>query len=365
MIRFISVICALLAAAACSSANVPVSTGFPGIVDRPPSARVFVDANGTFFPDAWRNRIEASRLDKFGSLLGAASPHERAWLSAEEERQLKLLAAIIAGKNRVFVLVHGYNIGEADAALAFDLIERRIEFRPTDAVIRMHWDGRLGSGVGNGSIWFAAAGYSQMVGIRGLRRILNLASAQDVYLISHSRGASVVLSALGDPPFAPRFRRDTERLDFAGESFFSLPLEERGNRIQAILLAPAVGYPDFWDRSCEPREGAKGTCMDPPIVQTPGSGCPQYRTFTPQLQSIRYTTNAGDETLRKYVFNLRRYFNATDLGYDVKVGQRLAPCYAFQMKGYPIGDTHPHAFTLYAQDPEVADMFKDVGVQAR
>lgn len=358
-------IAALLMTGACSSVNLPVSTAFPGIVDRPPSARVFVDANGTLYPDGWRERIADSRVEKSGSLLGAASAAERLWLAAEEQRQLASLAKMIAGKRRIFVVVHGFNIGEADAALGFDLVERRISFRPDDALIRLHWDGMLGSGVGMGSIWFPATGYSQVVGIRALRRILNLPVNQDVYLISHSRGASVVLSALGEPPFSSGFRRATERLDFAGTSFLEGPLEDRGNRVHALLLAPAVGYPDFWDRTCETREG-DAVCSDPPITPaSDGRRCPDYRVFTPQLQSIRYTTNVGDKTLQKYVANLRRYFNATDLGYDVTVGQRLASCFAFSLKGYEIRKTHAHAFTLYAQDPELADMLRDAGVEAR
>ncbi len=337
--------------------------GFPSIVDRPPSARVFVDANGTFYPDGWRDRIASSRIEKSGSLLNAATPAERQWLAAEEKRQLASLGTMIAGKRRVFVVVHGFNIDEADAALGFDLIERRIGFRPDDAMIRLHWDGMLGSGVGMGSVWFPATGYSQVVGIRALRRILNLPRDQDVYLISHSRGASVVLSALGEPPFASGFRRATERLDFAGTSFLNGPLEDRGNRIHAFLLAPAIGYPDFWDKTCEARKD-DDVCSDPPVAPaSTGRRCPDYRVFTPQLKSIRYTSNAGDKTLRKYVFNLQRYFNATDLGYDVTVGQRLAPCFAFPVKGYEIRNAHAHALTLYAQDPELADMLRDAGVE--
>lgn len=365
MIRLIFASVALFVTAACSSVNLPISTRFPAIVDRPPAARVFVDANGTFYPDKWRERIAADRVAQSGSLLNAATPDERQWLVAEEERQLTALASHITGKGRLFVLVHGYNINEADSALAFDLLERRIHFRKDDTIVRMHWDGKLGSGVGMGTIWFAAAGYSQVVGIRGLRRIIGLARDQDVYIISHSRGASVVLSALGDPPFAPGFREDTEEFDFAGETFFKVPLEDRGNRIHAILLAPAVGYPDFWDQACEPAKEEKEVCKDPPIKPaSEGPPCPQYRRFTPQLKSIGYTTNTGDKTLSKYAFNLRRYFNATDLGYDVRVGQRLASCYTFPMQGYPIGRTHLHAFTLYAQDPELVEMLTNVGVGA-
>lgn len=365
VIRLKAAIAALLMTGACSSANLPVSMGFPGIVDRPPSARVFVDANGTFYPEGWQDRIAGSRIEKSGSLLNAATPAERLWLAAEEERQLASLDDMIAGKRRVFVVVHGFNIGEAEAALGFDLLERRIGFRADDALIRLHWDGMLGSGVGMGSIWFPATGYSQVVGIRALRRILMLPQNQDVYLISHSRGASVVLSALGEPPFSSGFRRATERLDFAGTSFLEGPLEDRGNRIHALLLAPAIGYPDFWDRTCEAREG-DDFCSDPPTTPaTNGRRCSDYRVFTPQLQSIRYTSNAGDKTLRKYVLKLRRYFNATDLGYDVTVGQRLAPCFDFPVKGYEIRKTHAHAFTLYAQDPELADMLRDAGVEAK
>lgn len=369
MLRQVLIAGVFLVLAACSTAqNVPLSNRFPPAIERPAEASVFFDINGTLYPDGWRDRIPEQVLQRNRSLLNGASETDRAWIADQEDQHLQRLARLIAGRDRVFILIHGFNINEAEAAYAFDLVESRIAFTPRDVVIRVHWDGMIGSGLGVGRVWFPAAGYSQVVGVRGLRRILNLASGQNVYLISHSRGASVILSALANPPFTPGFRRATASLPFAGPSFLRPPaLMERHNHIRAIFLAPAIGYPDFWDASCETARDTDSICQDPPQSSSSAAErqCPQYRIFSPQLQSIRYTTNSDDTVLEKRLRYLSRHFNATDLGFNPAVGQRLAHCYPGIVIGRPIARPHPHAFRLYAQDPELAEMLRADGVESQ
>jgi hypothetical protein len=356
----------MLGVAGCSASNnFPMSHNFPAPAERPAAVRLFVDANGSFYPDRWQEKILPARLAKAKSLLNASvgNPALENWLSEQEAARLNEVAAAASRSRRIFILIHGYNIDEALSAFNFDLVERRIDFAPDDLLIRFHWDGLLGGSYpASGKVWFNATGYSQLAGVRGLRRVLDRFSGKEVFLISHSRGASVILSALGNPPYDPGFRRQTEALDFARDPAFLQPpeLADRGNHIRAIFLGPAIGFPDFWDARCEPRPGQRARCADPPA----SAPCPEYRRLSSQLLSIRYTLNDGDDTLNKFV-GLGRYFNATDLGRRAEVGASLKPCYGFPLVEQRIAKTHPHDFVLYAQDPELADMLRASGVKPR
>lgn len=364
----------LAATTACAvGPNIPVSNRFLRVDRSPAEAEVFLDANGTFYFDDWRSKATEQRVRNARSLFNVFPPKPekpRDDIRAAEALVIEDLRGIIAGKDRVFVFVHGFNIDEADSGLAFSLLQRRIRFGPGDAVIKVRWDGMIGAlPFGAMRAWFPATGNSQLAGMNGLRRILELPQGQKVVLISHSRGASVVLSAFATPPFDPSFRRTTLKLDPFGPGLFTRPeLRDGENEMHAIFLGPAIGFPDFWKRECEPKGGRnEPLCGAPPATPSTGAEpCPQYRTFGKQLGSIRYTINPGDSILRKKVPLLSSRFNATDLGYDARVGARLAKCYP---RGFltpvPIAAEHDHAFVLYAQDPEVALMLRDVGVEAQ
>jgi hypothetical protein len=356
MLRTTAVALLLVLISACSSPSIPSSFRFAQMQDRPAVAQLFFDANGTIYPEDWQKSFDEERVKKQGSLLNGATADERRRITDQETERLKQIQNLIAGKNRVFILVHGFNTNEAESGLAFDLIEQRIAMTRNDAVIRIHWDGGTGQGVGVASIWFAAAGNSQVVGMKGLRRVLNLAERQKVYLISHSRGASVILSAFADPPFSTDFRERTERLKLMGDRSFLQEegLAKQGNEIHALFLAPAIGFSDFWSTACE---GQK--CSDPPASAL----CSQYRQFPDQLKSIRYTINKGDLVLRKGVFKLRRSFNATDFGFDETVGERLRVCYPFLKPEYSVTPTHGHSFYRYAQGEAFSKMLEDAGLQ--
>src|SRR5690606_17943217 len=80
----------------------------------------------------------------------------------------------------------------------------------TDEIIQFYWDGLTSQSIlGGAKIWFDATNYSQMAGEFGLRRILNVISNKEVYIISHSRGASVVVSALNSTIIAENTKQKT------------------------------------------------------------------------------------------------------------------------------------------------------------
>ena len=330
--RNLAAICALLCLAGCAQNNIPGSDLF-GEVPAVTTARVFVDANGQFYPSNWRKSYGGEALRKRHTLEAIAGQDDarRADLSADTARQLREIGDQMRGKRRIFILVHGYNNTEWEAGFPYDAITAALQPTADDMVLRFHWDGMVQTTPGGqlGS-WFKAVGFSQMAGMRGLRAILNQAHNADIFVISHSRGASVTLSALANPSFIPEFQQPTEAVTGPFAAFPALA--PNGNRIRAIMLGPAIGLPDFWAESCH---GAKN--------------CPTLRDFGPQLVSIRYTINGGDTVLKKVISALATRYNATDFGYRDRIGATLSGTYDC-LHPEKIEPGHGHAFNLYVQD---------------
>jgi hypothetical protein len=330
-----------------------------------PTARIFVDAEGTFFPQRWR----PPGLGPFGvwsaaTLLGEASrrPALDPLLRAERARQLGELRAFLADKKRIFVFIHGFDNNQADTAEPYGMLARRIDFEPGDAVILFHWDGYDGRLPGAPiHFWQAASTNSQMAGMRGLRPILDLIGPdQQAILISHSRGGTVILSALSNPRFSRGFLARTRRLPYArSERLLDPPPLRPGPRnLHAVMMGPAMGRLDFVVAECP---GGAG-----PPWRDGRRRCDQVRPF-PRLASVDYTVNPCDEVLDKYI-GLSRTFNPTDFGLDAGVGRRLAPALAAQgivMRAHRVTPPHNHLFPLYAADPQFSQMMTALGVASR
>lgn len=334
--------CAMLLTAACIRHNVPAA-GFTTTPGPSNVMRVFVDANGDFYPEHWERWFTQGGVERAHSLRLHPDPDNSraAVLSRARAAQLAAVERLVADKSRVFVLIHGFNNSQKEAEDSYDTLRSRIPLTPGDAVIQFHWDGLVGSRGGQVPIWFNAAGYSQVAGTHALRPILNLIPGVDVYVITHSRGASVALSALGNPAYDPDFRARTTRL-FGTEFFNAAPLVENGKRIHAIFLAPAIGRPDFWAEGCT-------------------ANCAEYRTFSRQLKSIRHTVNPGDPVLKKLVGGkLPSSFNATDLGLEASVGDSLRARYPY-LTGH-LFHMEAHGFNEYARHEILATMLRESGV---
>ena len=326
-----------------------------------PSARVYSDANGTFFPELWLPRLGVFRNWPADSLLNEAIrfPDFDPRLRSEQARQMAELRQFLAGKRRIFVFIHGFNNNQRDTETPFAMMAHRIAFQDGDAVLMFHWDGYDDRVPGSPALfWWMAVANSQMAGTRGLRPILEAAGDDaEVFLISHSRGASVILSAISDPPYSERFIRDTMRLPFAEtERLLNPPTLSAGRRnIHAILLAPAIGRVDFLAPDC-------------PVAfdRRSAVSCDRIRQF-PRLASIRYTLNACDEVLEK-IIGLSNVANPTNLGLIPRVGEDIAAELQPQpivMQPYRIIAPHDHDFSLYTADPEFSAMMRAVGVESR
>lgn len=383
----------VLALSGCSFANnLPLTHPVPAIVDLPPTVSLYFDSNGDLYPRDWSDwtgldgRVKAthSLRKALGCTTGKGEPsigwktpcgaESLARLDASGAAQIDAVGTLARDARRVIVMIHGFNSDEDKSNMGFAALGQRVRWRPGDLLVHVYWDGLTASGLGIPRIWFWAVANSQMVGARGLRRVLRAMPGKDIVLISHSRGASVALSALSNPPYAGGFRDGTAKAyDEATMKAMVAPpaLGEADRHITLLLLAPAIGFPDFWKPECgslTKAEKAAGkaapTCGDPPgYGKAAGADCRDYRQFGSELQAIHYSVNDGDIVLKKGVGRASRLFNATDLGFSEPVGDALRQCYPaglFHKHVLPRADTHGHDFPLYARDPAAGAMLDAV-----
>lgn len=357
-------ISALLFLSGCYRHNLPLDVRFAPTHHIPMKAHVYVDMNGTFYPQGWNEFVRPGKAWKAKSLLGEADIRTKAGdtgfrdlVMSDQTRQLGELASYLEGKQRIFIFIHGVNNSQTEAEAAYRIMEQSIVFQPGDALVEFHWDGYVADsglkGLAAFRFWFLAVTNSQLAGSRGLRPILNLMHDQHAILISHSRGASVILSALANPPYDPGFKKDKIRLGYLGDRPLEPPpLVERGNDISVAMLAPAIGEVDFRAKACEALTDVKNA-----------KPCTVWRKFSRQLKSIRYTVNPCDSVLNKFV-GLGASLGPTDLGLDAKVGDEVEDHYP-RMFSYPLVKPHGHKFIFYAADPEFRTMLGAAGVTTR
>lgn len=310
-------------------------------------AEAFVDQNGSFFPDKWESLYGSHNSDGAYSLRAIAKLKSlEKELSASQDKILQNLEDYVRDKSRVFILVHGYNNGDALSRNNYGTIEQKIQAKESDAIIEFYWDGLESQkgDLGSLAVWFYAAGYSQLAGAEGLRKILNRIHDKDIYMISHSRGASVLLSALSNPPYGKKFALET--MEYHGVDVNSARLLDNQNRIKLLMLAPAIGRVDF----------GKITWYDEP------NNNKTFRDLSNQLVSISYTVNTCDQVLNKFI-GIRKKFNPTELGSRAEAGDIINMHYQ-KMKTYPVQDPSQckHDFSEYIQHKSFVNMLKDAGV---
>ncbi len=356
--KFISLVFALAVLTGCATHNVPMDPISPNTVS---DSRIslFVDQDGTFYPDNWSDGYKMGTTNRkqsklFSLILGAEDCGMREELDAYQGELLNSISNRVARAERVFVLIHGFNNNEAQATDAFRLIEDQIVFSENDTVIRFYWDGLTDGSegliglFGTARIWNNAAGYSQLAGTRGLRGVLNAIQNKEIVVIAHSRGNSVVLSALSNPPYRDKFiKRTDEWLKVNADA----PLHDQQNKIQAIFLAPAIGQVDFRTTDYYINKGKKS-----------------YRNLGPQLKKIHYTVNPYDPVLLKKIWRKKGIipvgkFNPTGLGCEYSEGQALDTHYGI-LEPY-LMSMDAHAFTSYVENCAFKEMLRACGVEVK
>lgn len=361
--RIVTLLVAILVLAGCASRPTLTSTplsAHPTVYLATPRLLLQVDQNGDFYPDNWHAVPGDARVEQRRSLAlayGGAAPQA---LAASRDAALDLVREATMGKSRVFILIHGFNANAASAEAGYAILERSILFKPTDALIEFNWDGLIdrGEDLNGARIWFPAVATSQIAGSRGLRSILGVLQNSQVIFVTHSRGASVVLSAISNPSYTPGFIADVERLGFSADFLTpaELDFDAANLRMDAVFLAPAIGNPDFWHRDCAGQ-----------------NGCRNFRAFN-GLDSVRHSRNPADRVLTKRFFSWNPFtsgcsFNATTLGYTEDCGSWVRDHYnsggRLWLKAFPITPMRTHSFICYAGHPVLREMLGELQVQTR
>lgn len=327
--------------------NAPI-TAHPNRSVPPNTTIAFVDQNGTFYPNDWsriygkppkngrKNAYSLSKLAEEKSLEKELIEFEKMYLNDLKKR--------LANKKRVFILIHGFNASAKNVTSDYELIQNKLNLNHKDEVIQFYWNGLYTKNPFSGmKTWFNASDYSQYAGKFGLRKILNTLNNKDIYLISHSRGASVVLSALSFAAIdsvkmeelIAYHHIDTNRNDHL--------LLNNKNRITAIALAPAVGKSDF-----EIHDEQRDTLI--PVA------------FTTQLKVMHITTNENDIMLKKVIGLLSNKLNPTDLGYKKDTFNELSKSYKF-LKMTDFTGQKSHDFTDYIKNPKFNEILKKYNLE--
>lgn len=339
--RGLVVVLALLVSGCVHSRTFPEPPAFAR-GEGPARLKLFADRHGAIYPSDQPDGVDPTKLKNEASLRVAAV--DPAAFEAGQQALLDDIARFADDKSRLFVFVHGFNDPPSSAKHSFARLRSTIAWQPGDGLIELHWDGLQAGFFSPQMIWFESTGSSQMVGEYALRPILNRVRGKTVVMISFSRGGSVLLSALGDPSYHER-RAAQDLAELGTRMPIKEPFRDRnGNRIHVILLAPAIGCPDFW------RPG-------------PGSaGEPRLRPMPDDLVSLQFTVNKDDWVLRKVlgVRLLAASFNATNLGWDEGVGATLSRHYSL-MRAWRI-DSIGHDFGKYAEHPGLKVMLDQIGV---
>lgn len=316
--------------------NFPHSTS-PNKTVPPQTTIAFVDQNGSFYPDGWRKiygkppangRKNAFSLSKIAAEKGIENN-----LHDFENSYLTKLGKHLNTKKRVIILVHGYNAEEQEITEDYERIQHKLDLNSSDEVVQFYWDGLYTRNLFSGmKIWFDASDYSQYAGKFGLRKILNTLSKKDVYIISHSRGASVVLSAISSAALDSVKMADVVAHHYIDSAKSNNILYNRNNKITFIALAPAIGKANFETKAIEKFSAGR-------IV------------FTPQLKVMHITTNGNDLMLKKVMGALSDKLVPTDLGFKPDYFGELSRAYPF-MKRSDFSGQKSHEFTRYIQNPK-------------
>lgn len=317
--------------------------------------QAFVDQNGSFYPNDWEDKYGTPCKyfcwGKHYSLVAIANSKGKdsiKYLAAEENRILGEVKNELADIDRIFILIHGYNNDAEESRGNYEKIKKLIDLSERDAVVEFFWDGLVSksSFFGDAKIWFRATGYSQIAGSEGLRDLLSSVSNKEIFIISHSRGASVALSALSNPPYGEEFAKTTLKTHTI-DVYKSPKLTNNNNKIKLLLLAPAIGDIDFKKASYY-------------------SGDKSYRHLSDQLVSISYTVNPNDSVLKKLLNkpNVSGKFNPTDLGYRDEAGEGVKAHYG-NVRSYDFSKTTSHKFGRYIENEKFITMLLDAGIKVR
>lgn len=330
----------LLLASCAATHNTPKSAN-PNVKENPNIWYSFVDQNGNFYPNQWREKFGNPPLNakknEYSLLKIATANGIETDLNASENTFLKTIGTNVKTKKRVIIFVHGFNSTATKSTQNYELARKYMNINPkTDEIIQFYWDGLTSQSLlGGAKIWFDATNYSQMAGEFGLRRILNVIKDKDVFILSHSRGASVVVSALNASAISDD-RRQEVLTEHSVNFDTSKQLLENNNKITCIMLAPAIGINDFYKADTEN----------------------DFCDLSKQVEKIHITINNTDPLLKKFVGFLSKTLKPTDLGYKEDAYNQLCNHYILFEKTDFTGQKF-HDFDSYIKNPKFKAILKE------
>lgn len=343
-----SLFLALILVSCAAKHNVPLNQN-PNKVSQPNKGFAFVDQNGNFYPQNWESKYGSppknAKRTSYSLMKNATELNKIDDLKLAENQFLNQLQTFLKNKSRIFVFIHGFNATENDADKSYALIQKQIKLNTSkDAVIQFYWDGLVSDNlVGGAKIWFDATNYSQMAGEFGLRRILNAVKNKEIFLISHSRGASVILTSLTTVELADSVIEQTKEVHNVDVYEDSKSLLENKNKIYAIMLAPAIGITDFQITNTDTKEIS-------------------YRYFSPQLKVMHITNNESDKMLGKVVGFLSKSLKPTDLGYKSDTFVELQKHYN-SIKMTDFTGMKSHKFNDYVKNPKFLEILSQYSLK--
>jgi hypothetical protein len=202
---------------------------------------LIIDLLGHPYPDPAKGLLDGERLAKAKFNLGLYYKDDPSYVPDQifDETARRVTDLCRSGRTLI-VLIHGFNMSMLDTDVAYKCVRLELEHAYPGrkfAYLNVYWNGFLGSPL---AIWPQAMCSSKWAGL-GLRNLLRrLDPSLPIRVITHSRGASVICSALWDVDLRStveedaRYRRAQEALPPP-----YLPLLRMG------LLAPAMLAMDF------------------------------------------------------------------------------------------------------------------------
>lgn len=205
--------------------------------------RLCFDEEGSPYPDPRVLPVDEGRLGACGSRLRAyfsgSGDYDPERLAGDFARRINAFCSAPAPRTLV-VLIHGINNSYPEARRTYELARMRVSERiPARRVafLEVYWDARHGDPF---AVWGFARPASKWVGL-GLRRVLrHLDPEVPLRVLAHSRGASVICSALWNVPFL----EDEASNELFRRRQAELPAP-RHPQVRVGLLVPAMPEGDF------------------------------------------------------------------------------------------------------------------------
>jgi hypothetical protein len=334
----------LLVTIGCSFANVgPIRSARADWVypeDRsgdPEITRIVLDQDGDLAPRAEDHVVDGALFDASGSRLSEyfrrlGLPYEPTGIAAGFAGRIN---AACGPSGTLVILIHGINNTYDEARRSYKLARmqlRELTGRSDLRFLEVYWDGRTGDPL---ALWPAARETSKWAGL-GLRPLLRaLDPGIAVRVVTHSRGAAVIASALWNLPL-----REGE----AAEKRFAARQAEApapdARRARVAMIVPAMPGEDF--DAC-PRRG---------------------------LERLIVGVNPDDQVVGKGLLPAT-WFGSTDLGSDPEAFERhVKPvlngrAVLADLSNSPVHDFKEYLLRRAFEEEIVPLLFQEDGYQER